>query len=116
MVAAKELRFTLLQGDATSMSVDGGNAGGGGGASSGSAADSVPGSPAQGPIDAAAGVRPPPLPAAPGSQLQPETLQQLLRYLGSLAHAAGQAWGVALVPQASDVLSSICNPHMCCSL
>lgn len=92
------------------MSVDGGIAGGGGGASSGSAADSVPSSPAQGPVDAAVGVRPPPSPAAPGSQLQPETLQQLLRYLGSLAHAAGRAWGMALVPQVGGLLSLTCKP------
>jgi hypothetical protein len=91
------------------MSVDGGTAGGGGGgASSGSAADSVPSSPAQGPIDAAAGVRPLPSPVAPGSQLQPETLQQLLRYLGSLAHAAGSAWGVALVPQVGGLPFATC--------
>jgi hypothetical protein len=93
------------------MSVDGGIVGssGGGGTSSGSAADSVPSSPAQGPVDAAAGARPPPSPAAPGSQLQPETLQQLLRYLGSLAHAAGRAWAVALVPQVGGLLCLACK-------
>ncbi len=98
----------IAQGEATSMSVDGG------GASSGSAADSVPGSPAQpeapagGPpvaasastaaaMDAAAPPPPPPQP------LQDDTLLALLRLLTALAQAASSAWGATLPRQVSSL-------------
>ena len=93
------------------MSVDGG-----GGASSGSAADSVPGSPAQ---DAAV-----PAATAPGGGASPvqqrpplraDTLLALLRYLAALGQAAGRRWGAPMVPQArsetSDMLGTLLTPN-----